>query len=109
MSVKVKAKAGAIVLVPLIYAIFCLSSAIAGVVGLASFLTGSTKALSRITHAMDVLAAAQLSVFFPAWSGRTTVGAECGSDIECKFCSWLCGILNWMEDRHCERAADIGE
>lgn len=94
-----------VIILPLVYVIFTVTSMLAGLVGLLSLLTGSTKAISRITHAMDVLAAAQLSIFFPSWDGRSTVSNECGRT-DCSFCKYLCSILNLAQEDHCKKAAE---
>lgn len=94
----------AYILVPIIYIIFTLTSIVAGFVGLLSLLTGSGSHISRIMHAMNVLAAAQLSIFFP-WTGLNTVSKECGRNTNCRFCKWLCAILNWADKDHCAKEA----
>lgn len=96
----------AYIIVPIIYIIFTLTSIVAGFVGLLSLLTGSGSHISRIMHAMNVLAAAQLGIIFPSWSGRDTVSKECGRrETKCKFCKWLCKVLAWADKDHCAKEA----
>ena len=94
----------AYVIVPIIYFIFTVTSIVAGFVGLLSLLTFSGSHISRIMHAMNVLAAAQLGLVFD-WTGRNTVSKECGRNPTCRFCAVLCKILNWADRDHCAKEA----
>jgi hypothetical protein len=92
-------------MVPFLYAIFSVVACLAGVVGIVgSIVTLSTAPLSKVSRAMDALAAAQLSIFFPSWTGRNTVSHECGNT-DCRFCKFLCAVLDLMEKDHCKKAA----
>lgn len=88
------------VTVIVLYVIFSVASALAGVWGVLSLVTGDTSRISRITHAMDRLLAAMLG-----WDGKSTVSRECGTD-DCRFCTVLCRILDkLLEKHHCEKEA----
>lgn len=83
--------------VPTLYVIFAFAAMLAGVWGLLSVpMTMSFDRLSRITVAMDRLAAAMLG-----WDGRSTISKECGGD-DCRFCRVLCRVLNYvLQKDHC--------
>lgn len=88
------------VTVIVLYVVFSIASALAGVWGVLTLLTGDTSRISRICHAMDRVLAAMLG-----WDGRSTVSKECGTD-DCKFCAVLCRILHrLLEPYHCEKEA----
>lgn len=54
-----------------------------------------------LLRAMDKVMAALLG-----WGGRYTVSAECGSRRSgCRFCRWMCGVLNRIDPGHCSGAA----
>lgn len=114
MSPKIKARWPAFLIVPFLYVLFSVTSALAGPIGLVALLLGKPRTLGHVTRSMDALAAAELSIFFPHWDGRKTVSTECGKDnanpdIDCKFCRWLCKALELMEHDHCARLARTDE
>lgn len=50
---------------------------------------------------MDRLGAAVLG-----WGGDYTISAECGSrHADCRFCRWVCRMLDWVQPGHCAGAA----
>jgi len=55
--------------------------------------------IQNIVRSMDRLNAALLG-----WSGANTISGECGAD-NCRFCTWVCKILNVAEEGHCRKTA----
>lgn len=53
---------------------------------------------TRILLAQDKLVAAVWG-----WSGLRTISAECGKS-ECRFCKWVCRMLERAERNHCTDA-----
>jgi hypothetical protein len=81
-----------------LYVIFSIAAALAGVAGVIALCFGRTTYLSRICRAMDALLAALLG-----WDGRSTVSKECGAS-DCRFCRVLCRVLSALLERdHCAR------
>lgn len=54
----------------------------------------------NILRAKDRMAAALLG-----WSGRYTISAECGADLDCAPCRAVCWLLDWIDPGHCAGAA----
>lgn len=55
----------------------------------------------NILRAQDKTMAALLG-----WTGRYTVSAECGAGKEpCRFCRWVCALLDLIQPGHCAGAA----
>lgn len=82
--------------VVLLYLLFSLASALAGLWGLVFF-----RRIGQVTQAMDRTLAAMLG-----WDGRSTVSKECDSS-DCRFCRVLCRVLNWaFKQHHCGKAAE---
>ena len=84
----------------ILYVVFSMAAALAGVAGLVGLAAGRTAYVSRICRAMDALLAAMLG-----WDGRSTVSKECGRS-DCRFCRALCAVLNVILERgHCAKEA----
>ncbi len=80
---------------------FAVTSALAAIAGLiVSPLYGRDEYAKNLMRAADKHAAA-----FLGWSGRYTVSAECGSR-DCRFCRWLCRLLDVFQKGHCAGAAE---
>lgn len=80
---------------------FALTSAIAAAAGLiVSPLYGRDDYATNLMRAADKYAAA-----FLGWSGRYTISAECGAR-DCRFCRWLCALLDRIQKGHCAGAAE---
>jgi uncharacterized protein (DUF697 family) len=93
----------ALLIVPFLYAIFSVASALAGVVGLVGLCFGRTRYISHICRAMDCTLAAMFG-----YDGRSTVSKECGRKLiagkPCTFCDVLCELLHRaLEKAHCEK------
>lgn len=89
-----------------LYLVFALTSAFAGVVGiLGGLLKRDAQYTANVMHSMDMLLAALLG-----WDGRSTVSKECGramaAGTPCRFCRVLCAVLNRILERdHCANEA----
>jgi hypothetical protein len=83
----------------ILYFIFSVASALAGVIGLLA-LPFCPKYTANVMHSMDMLLAALFG-----WDGRSTVSKECGKS-DCAFCRVLCWVLHYiLERKHCEKEA----
>jgi len=53
------------------------------------------------------------NAFFFQGDPDETISSRCGKRLQakkkCKFCYWLCRILDWGDEGHCEKAIDLGE
>jgi hypothetical protein len=50
--------------------------------------------------------------FFFRGDPDETISSRCGKRIkeqDCRYCRFLCRILDWGDKGHCERAIDLGE
>jgi hypothetical protein len=49
--------------------------------------------------------------FFFLGDPDETISSRCGKRIKegCKYCAFLCRILDWGDKGHCEKAVDLGE
>lgn len=58
-------------------------------------------------YAKDILRSQdKLMAALFGWGGEHTVSAECGSrQADCKFCIYVCKLLNLIQPGHCEGAA----
>ena len=82
-----------------LYFIFSVASAFAGLLGLAA-LPFRPKYTANVMHSMDMLLAALFG-----WNGRSTVSKECGKS-DCRFCRVLCRVLHVILERdHCKKEA----
>lgn len=80
---------------------FAFTSAIAGALGLLlSPLYGSSTYAKNLLRASDKQAATLLG-----FDGRATISAECGAR-DCRFCRWLCRLLDVFQKGHCAGAAE---
>lgn len=83
----------------LLYVLFALASALAGVIGVLA-LPLRPKYTANVMHSMDMTLAALLG-----WDGRSTVSKECGKS-DCRFCRVLCWVLHRiLEKDHCAKEA----
>jgi len=66
-----------------------------------AILAGKWGYAKQLGAAMDKLGAAVLG-----WGGDHTISAECGSrNSDCRFCKFVCWMLNLVQLGHCEGAA----
>lgn len=71
------------------------------VVAPVAILAGHWGYAKELGAAMDRLGAAVLG-----WGGDNTISAECGSrNSDCRFCKFVCWMLNLVQPGHCEGAA----
>jgi hypothetical protein len=39
-----------------------------------------------------------------------TISSRCGkAEKDCRFCNWLCRVLDWFDPGHCERVIEYDE
>lgn len=80
---------------------FSLGALAAIIISFFSLVTDDADYAKRVLLAMDKLLAVLLG-----WSGERSVSAECGGGSSgCRFCRFVCAILNRLETDHCRRAA----
>lgn len=87
-----------------LYVIFSIAAALAGVIGLL-VLPFRPQYTANVMHTMDMLLAALFG-----WDGRSTVSKECGRELlggePCRFCRWVCALTHrLLEKGHCEKEA----
>lgn len=83
----------------LILAVFGIANSFATLMVLGALLMGKTKYASRVVHAMDCLAAAQVG-----YDGRSTISKECGRQHDkTSFCRRICRWIDWADEGHCDR------
>lgn len=63
--------------------------------------------LERWTYAKDLgRGMDRLGAAVMGWGGDYTISAECGSRRSgCRFCRWVCRVLDWVQPGHCAGAA----